>query len=269
MEFSEVYNDIKSLKTQGARNTAVVSLKFLREYGKKNGFKKDFFSKADKLAKARETPSLLHNCIEIVKKDPSEKTINKLLVQLRDSPKMIGEKGERLIKNRMKIMTHCHSSEFMGLFAEAKRRGRKFEVYVTETRPKNQGYITAKELVKLGIPVKLITDSSAGYYMKDVDMLLIGADAIRKEGIVNKTGTFMMALTAQKFKKPVYSCSTVLKLDSRNKIKIEMRDGREVADIKGVNVLNPAFDITPWNYITRVVTDRGVFTKSNLLRLMK
>jgi len=261
---------IKSLEIQGAKQIAVHSLKFLRIYTKKRGFGKDFKTAIKKLEKSRPTAVVLHNCLEILKKNPSQQTITKLLSQLNEATKEIGKRGHVVIKNNYKIMTHCHSGEALSVIKQAWKEGKKITVYATETRPKYQGIITAKELSKLGIPTILITDSAAGYYMDKVDALIVGTDAIRKEGVVNKIGTYMMALTAYQHKKPIYFVGNTLKLDKRKKIIIEMRSEDEVyRKIKGVEIENPAFDITPWKYVTRIITEKGVMTKANLLRLMK
>ena len=262
---------IKSLEIQGAKNIAVESLKFLRIYSRKKGFGKGFDKAMNKLEKARPTAVVLHNCLEILRKDKSTKTINSLLRKLKQSEQQIAVKGSVLIKNNSKIMTRCHSREALAMIKQAWKNGKKIKVYATETRPKWQGVKTAKELAKMGIPVTLIVDSAMGFFIKDVGIVIVGTDAMRKEGFVNKIGTYMLALLCKEHKKPMYVVGDTLKLDMRKKIKIEERDPDEVykEKMKNLDVRNPAFDITPWKYVKRVVTEKGVMTPGNIKKMLK
>lgn len=262
---------IKSLDIQGARPIAVESLKFLRKLAKKKGFGREFDAAMKKLEKARPTAVVLHNCLEILKKDKNTKTINKLLRQLKQADKDIPLRGKILINKNSRIMTRCHSSEALALIKQAWKDGKKIEVYATETRPRWQGIKTAKELAKEGIPVTLIVDSAMGFFIKDVDIVIVGTDAMRNEGFVNKIGTYPLALLARHHKKPFYVIGSTMKLDRRRKIKIEERNPDEVyvENMKNLKVRNPAFDITPWKYVTRVVTEKGVMTPSNVKKMLK
>jgi ribose 1,5-bisphosphate isomerase len=262
---------IKSLEIQGAKEIAIESLKFLRTLAKKKGFAKDFNNAMKKLEKARPTAVVLHNCLEIIKKEKDVKTINKLLRQLNQSTKEIARRGSRLIKSKSVIMTRCHSTEALSIIKQAWKEGKKIRVYVTETRPKWQGIKTAKELSSMGIPIILIIDSAMEFFMKDVDMVIVGTDAIRKEGFVNKIGTYPLALVAQKHKKPFYVVGGTLKLDKRKKLIIEERDPDEVftEHMKTLEVRNPAFDVTPWKFVKRVVTEKGILTSGNIKKMLK
>jgi ribose 1,5-bisphosphate isomerase len=262
---------IKSLKIQGAKQIAIESLKFLRALAKKKGFGRDFNSSMNKLEKARPTAVVLHNCLEIIKKEKDVKTINKLLRQLNQSTKEIARRGSRLIKNNSTIMTHCHSGEALAVIKHAWKEGKKINIYATETEPKEQGIITAKELARLKIPVVLIVDSCIEYFMKDVDLVIVGSDAIRKEGIVNKIGTYPLAVVAKEHKKPFYVVGNTLKLDKRKKIVIEERSPHEIYDerMKTMEIRNPAFDITPWKFVKRVVTEKGIMTPGNIKKMLK
>lgn len=267
----ETVKKIKSLEIQGAKEIAIYSLKFLRKFAKKKGFGREFDRASKKLKEARPTAVVLHNCLEILKKDKDTKTINKLLRQLNEATKRIEIEGSYLIKPRYKIMTHCHSGEAMALIKQAWKQGKKITVYATETEPKEQGIITAKELTKLGIPVTLIIDSAIEFFIKDIDIVIVGTDAIRKEGIVNKIGTYPLAVVAWEHKKPFYVVGNTLKLDRRKKLVIEERDPDEVyvEHIKILEVRNPAFDVTPWKYVKRVVTEKGVLTPENVKKMLK
>jgi len=265
---NEIVKRIKSLEIQGAKEIAVESLKFLRKLVKKKGFGKEFDKACKRLEEARPTAVVLHNCLVILKRDKKVETINKLLRQLNVATKKIAIKGGHLIRDDYTIMTHCHSGEAMAVIKQAWKDKKKISVYATETEPKKQGIITAKELTKTGIPTILIVDSAIEFFIKDIDIVVVGADAIRKEGIVNKIGTYPMAVVAWEHKKPFYVVADTLKLDRRKKLIIEERPASEV--YKGdIAVRNPAFDVTPWKYIKRVVTEKGVLTPGNVLRMLK
>ena len=262
---------IKNLEIQGAKEIAIESLKFLRNYAKKNGFGKDFDRVAMKIEKTRPTAVVLHNCLEIVKKERKVETIGKLISKLNRATDEIAKRGSRLIKDGCVIMTHCHSGEALSIIKQAWKEGKRIKVFATETEPKHQGITTAKELAALKIPVVLIIDSCIEAYIKDVDIVLVGSDAIRKEGIVNKIGTYPLAVVAREHKKPFYVAGNTLKLDNRKKFVIEKRSPHEIYDerMKTLEIKNPAFDVTPWKFVSRVVTEKGIMTPGNVLRMLK
>ncbi len=261
--------NIKSVKIQGAKEIAIYALEFLRGFCKNNGFKLRFEVVAMMLEEARPTAVVLHNCLEILKKRRSLKTIDGLLERLERTTAQIAKKGSTLIKSNHVIMTHCHSGEALAVIEQA-WKNKKISIIATETEPLEQGVKTANELAKLKIPVTLITDSAVGYFMKEVDAIVVGADAIRSEGIVNKIGTSLIALAAKSNKKPLYVVANTLKLDNREKFKIEERPPNEVYHkLKGVKIRNPAFDITKFNLVTRVVTEKGIFTPKQIVRMLR
>jgi ribose 1,5-bisphosphate isomerase len=268
----ELIRSIKDLEIQGANEIAVHSLRFLRKYAKEKGFGKGFDQVANKIEKTRPTAVVLHNCIEILKEKRNLQAINKLLRQMSRSTNEIAKRGSRLIKNNSVIMTHCHSSEALAVIKQAWKEKKKIKVYATVTEPKHQGIKTAKELARLKIPVELIIDSAAEMFMRSVDMVIVGCDAIRKEGVVNKIGTFGMAVNAKENKKPFYVVGDTLKLDRRKKLIIEERCAHKevcMERMKTLEVRDPAFDVTPWKYVKRVVTEKGVMTPGNVLRMLK
>jgi len=267
----EFIKKIKSLEIQGAKEIAIESLKFLRSLVKEKGFGKEFEQAAKKLEEARTTAVVLHNCLEILKRDRKVETINKLLRQLNDATKKIALKGSRLIKDGYKIMTHCHSGEALAVVKQAWKEGKKITVYATETEPKHQGIKTAKELAEKGIHVILIVDSAIEFFIKDIDVVIVGCDSIRKEGIINKIGTYPIAVVAKEHKKPFYVVGNTLKLDKRKKLIIEERPPSEiyVEHMKTLEVRNPAFDVTPLKYVKRIVTEKGILTPGNVLRMLK
>lgn len=275
-ELEEAVKDIKDVKVQGAKEIAVYALKFLRRFCKRNGFGLKFEVAAKVLEEARPTAVVLHNCIEILKKERELATIERLLKQLDEATEKIAKNGSKLIKSNWKIMTHCHSGEALAVIKKAWKDGKKISVIATETDPLEQGVKTAKELAKLRIPVTLITDNAVGFFMKGVDCVLVGADALRKEGVVNKIGTSLLAAAARASRKPFYVAANTLKSDKRKKFRIEERPTKEVykellrpGNLKGVKLRNPAFDLTEWKFVTSLITEKGVKKPKEILRLLR
>ena len=150
---------------------------------------------------------------------------------------------------------------------------KKISVIACETEPLEQGIRTARDMIAAGIPVTLIDDNAVNFMMKDVDVVVVGADAMRKEGMVNKIGTSMVALSAKENRVPFYVVGSTLKIDNRKKFKVEERSAREIyrklidkKGIRGAKIRNPAFDVTPWKNVTAVVTESGLMSPSALLR---
>lgn len=192
----------------------------------------------------------------------------------------IGEHGQELVPEEATILTHCNAGALatsgygtaLAIIRVAWYRGKKINVIVTETRPVLQGArLTAWELQVEGIPVKLITDNAAGYLMRKgmVDLVIVGADRITREGyVVNKIGTYMIALSAKRNEVPFYVAAPVTTIDlssSVNDVVVEERSPDEVRRAGGcritldeVQALNYAFDITDPDLVTAIVTDRGI-----------
>ena len=190
--------------------------------------------------------------------------------------------SDNILSKNTRIMTHCHSGEAMSFLKHGMARhdnnnyDKKISVVATITQPLEQGIKTAKELARAKIPVTLVLDSAVGLIMKDVNAVVVGADALRAEGVVNKVGTSLLAFAAKQYGKPFYVIANVLKIDRRKNFKIEERPAAEVfktirtaKTLTGVQIRNPAFDITPWRYVTAVVTDEGIMKPSQLLRRLK
>ncbi len=198
-----------------------------------------------------------------------------------EANRKMGSFGASLIDDGDTVLTHCntgtmatvsHGTAF-GVIRTAISEGKKVKVIATETRPRLQGArITTYEALSDGIPVTLIVDSAAGIAMSKgmVNKVLVGADRITRTAVINKIGTFMLALAAKYHNIPFYAVAPMTTLDmvvdSGNPV-IEERDPREVTQIRGrqvapdrIPVFNPAFDVTPLDLVTAVVTDRGVFS---------
>jgi len=197
----------------------------------------------------------------------------------------MGEHGSKLIADGDTILTHCNAGALatvgfgtaLGVIHTAWEQGKKINVIVPETRPKLQGArLTAFELKNAGIPFTLITDSMVGYVMsmRKVDKVVVGADRIVKDAVVNKIGTYSIAVLAHEHKVPFYPAAPSSSFDLNHTAKdvvIEQRDPEEVTRIgsrtitpRGTKALNPAFDITPMKYVTAVICEKGVFTPKQL-----
>jgi len=181
----------------------------------------------------------------------------------------IGEIGGRRIRDGDVLLTHCNSSAALSVMKNAWANGKKFEVFVTETRPRFQGHITATELSKTGIPVTMILDDAVRYFIQEIDKVIVGADAITANGaLVNKIGTSMVALAAHEAKVKVYAAAETYKFSPETMIgdlvKIEERDPNEIISQKeleqigSIKVRNPAFDVTPPEFIDLIITEWGI-----------
>ncbi|MEK7851146.1 MAG: S-methyl-5-thioribose-1-phosphate isomerase [Deltaproteobacteria bacterium] len=195
--------------------------------------------------------------------------------------KAIGKNGNPLIPKGARILTHCNAGGLatagygtaLGVIRAAHDAGKNIQVFADETRPFLQGArLTAWELQKDNIPVTLITDNMAGYFMNKgmIDLVIVGADRIAANGdTANKIGTYSVAILAKEHKIPFYVAAPISTLDlslkSGEEIPIEERNIREVTHVfdrqvapDSVKVLNPAFDVTPNRYIKGIITEKGV-----------
>ncbi len=255
-----ILRQIKQMKIRGAINIGLAVLDYLEDIGK-NGFDEEFRKNADQAWKVRPTTVVAYNVVQAVLQNPSMKRIDEIrksLHRINDAvPKSMCQRLRKLGKS-LSVLTHCHSTEFVETMKQCKSRGMDIEVYVTETRPKMQGKITARALADAGIAVSYMVDDAEGLFMNDIDVVITGSDSIRKEGIVNKIGTMEFALLAKAFKKPFLVASSIWKIDTRKEFQIEFRPARELGfSYPGVKVLNPAFDITPWKYVSGVIVENG------------
>jgi methylthioribose-1-phosphate isomerase len=193
----------------------------------------------------------------------------------------MGKHGEGLIPDGARVLTHCNAGALatagygtaLGVIRAAVEAGKKVSVVADETRPFLQGArLTAWELQKDNIPVTLICDNMAGYLMSkgEIDCVIVGADRIAANGdVANKIGTYTVAVLAKEHNIPFYVAAPVstidLSLSDGSQIPIEERDARELTHIKdvqlapeGIDVFNPAFDITPQRLVTAIITEKGV-----------
>jgi methylthioribose-1-phosphate isomerase len=297
-DYAEVAAAIKGMKVRGAPAIGVAAAYgiALGAQNTKAENKAKFLSQFDRIlqtfAAARPTAVNLFRAIDRMKKVAAAADFTTIKQALIDEAKSIhaeeeaatrrlSQLGAGLIKDGFTILTHCNTGSLatagygtaLGVIKAAWEQGKKIEVIATETRPLLQGArLTAWELMQDNIPVTLITDSMAGYFMSrgKVNCVIVGADRIAANGdTANKIGSYTLAVLANENGIPFYVAaptSTIdLSLSSGEGIPIEERNPEEVTSIggirlapKGVTAANPAFDITPHKYITAIITEKGI-----------
>jgi len=286
---------IKRLEVQGARNVAIAAIKAIEAgtkestAGRKEEFLKELSEAKEVLFASRETEPLMRNAIRhvihAVEKSDKEsvrelvgvvsQVSSQFLEDLERSKEKIAAVGSKRILNRSRVLTHCHSSTVTNMLRKAKLEGKSFEVFCTESRPVFQGRITAKEMLDAGIETTLIVDSAVRYFMNEVDLVVVGADAITSEGnVINKIGTSMVALAAKEARTPFYVVSELLKFDPAtihgDYERIEERSSSEVwADPpSGLTIRNPAFDVTRREFIHGIICEEGIISPHSISELI-
>jgi methylthioribose-1-phosphate isomerase len=195
--------------------------------------------------------------------------------------KRIAKNGFEVVPDEANIIHHCNTGSLatvsygtaLGVIRYAFEHGKNLHVYVDETRPRLQGArLTSWELMKLGIPHTVIVDGASGHFMRTqkIDLCLVGCDRIAANGdVANKIGTYNLALAAFAHRIPFYSVGPISTIDmetsSGDDIPIEERSADEISRIGdcsitpfGVQIANPAFDVTPSKYISAIITERGI-----------
>ncbi|MCK4260702.1 MAG: S-methyl-5-thioribose-1-phosphate isomerase [Halanaerobiales bacterium] len=228
-------------------------------------------------------------------KDELVKEANQIADEDIEINRKIGSFGEPLIDDGDTILTHCNAGALatvdygtaLGVIRAANEAGKKIDVYADETRPYLQGArLTAWEMVQEKIPVTLITDNMAGHAMKigRIQKIVVGADRIAANGdAANKIGTYSLSVLAKEHGIPFYIAAPISTFDfsiaTGDEIPIEERSSREVTHVfdvqiapEGVEIFNPAFDVTPHENITGIITEYGVIEnpdKNKILDLQK
>jgi len=202
----------------------------------------------------------------------------------------IGKHGSSLIAYGDVILTHCNAGSLatvdhgtaLAIIRAAWEEGKRINVVVDETRPMLQGArLTAYELMRDGIPVTLITDNMAGYLMFKglVNKVIVGADRIVRDAVINKIGTYTVAVLAHEHRVPFYVAAPISTFDPSHRARdiiIEERKPEEVTHIgleriapQDVRVINPAFDITPLKYVEAIICEEGVMSRQNFKRYIE
>jgi len=203
----------------------------------------------------------------------------------------MGEQGAVLLNDQARVLTHCNAGALataghgtaLGVIRSAVEAGKRISVIADETRPFLQGArLTVWEMMQEGIPVTLITDGMSGHLMSrgEIDAVIVGADRIAANGdVANKIGTYMVAVLAQRHGIPFYVAAPLSTIDLTIKsgagIPIEERDASEIYGFQekrwtpeGVAVRNPAFDVTPAELVTALITEKGVVHAPNSARML-
>ena len=278
----------------GAHGVVLYAQELSKENLSREEFKSKLIEKSDYLASSRPTAVNLTWAVEqqkaLVKKSTSD--INDLIKELTDNAvkleledieinKKMGDYGSTVVPKGATILTHCNAGALatvaygtaLGVVRSAFAKDPTIKVFADETRPRQQGArLTTFELAMDGIPVTLITDGMSGYFMNKgmIDMVCVGADRIASNGdTANKIGTYNVAIVAKYHNVPFYIAAPLSTIDtsiqSGKYIPIEERSHEEVTHINGkvicpekVNVINPAFDVTPNELISGIITEVGI-----------
>ncbi|MEM2961795.1 MAG: ribose 1,5-bisphosphate isomerase [Candidatus Bathyarchaeia archaeon] len=298
----EAVEDIKAMRVRGAAAIARYAVEVLRriadeaEADDPEGLFKLLEDASRKLLASRPTAVSLPNGIRFVmhrarRMLESSLTLGEFRRGLMEASDLfiersmkaierISEYGSRRVEDGDSLLTHCNSSAVVGILKKARMDGKSFKVFITETRPLFQGRITARQLGEEGIETYLIVDSAARYFMNEVDKVIVGADAVAANGaVVNKIGTSMIALAAHEARTQFLVAAETFKFSPETMIGelvwIEERGPDEVLPsgeremIPLCQVRNPAFDVTPPEYIDAIITEEGVIPPQAAFHLME
>ena len=264
--FNKICKDIKEIKIQGARNIAKKALYAYELIPIKASLKK--------LISLRPTEPMLINVLHKAENEPYEK----ILKHFDEAQNQINKFVFDLIESDDVIYTHCHSTNVVNALIYAKKKGKNFEVYNTETRPLFQGRKTAKELKAAGIKTTMFIDSAMDVALsrkqktRKATKVFLGADALLKKGVINKIGSGAISKLAKINKIPLYIIADSWKYSSKH-LKIEERDFHEVWDKipknSHIKIRNPAFERVKNKYIKGIVTELGFMSYKKFLRVVK
>ncbi len=282
----DVHKAIKEMMVRGAPAIGVTAA-FGIAQSKLQG--EDVEVAADSIRSARPTAYDLFYAVDYMLEHlkDARKAAEEYSEMVKEKCKKIGEHGNELIKHGDNILTHCNAGALatvdygtaLAPMRIANKAGKEIHVYVDETRPRLQGArLTAWELYNEDIPHSVIVDNASGHYMhtEKIDMVIVGTDRIVANGdIANKIGTYEKAVLAKENNIPFYVAAPVTTYDQSiengTKIPIEEREEKEVREINGLSIMpegspvkNPAFDVTPAEYIDGYITEKGIFSTSEL-----
>jgi len=287
--------DIKHMRIRGAGRIARAVARALKTVAVKSkakrtsDFVKEIKQAADLLYRTRPTAVSLPNAIRYVLRDlRADRDVKELREQIVTranefiqnsllAVKRIGEIGARRISDGDVVLTHCNSECAISVLTTAYKQGKDIRVIVTESRPRLQGHLTARALLKEKIPTTMIVDSAVRFIMKEVDKVVVGADSIAANGaVVNKIGTSQIALAAHEARVLFYVAAETYKFHPGTLVgqlvEIEERDPQEVVDLRkfpGLKVRNPSFDVTPPEYVDLIITEQGVIPPSAAFTIIR
>ncbi len=291
-ECENVLKAIREDNTSGASelvHRAIQCLMLFSEKSKNSSpsrFKKDLFGFMKRLISSQPTMASFLNLanavlmgiehvedVEAIKEAMGEAT-KAFLRGLRDTPRRIAIHTASLLRGKNGILTHSYSSTVFEAIRFAANAGRDLKVICTESRPALEGVNLAKKLAAEGIKVHLAPDSAAPSLLREADLFLTGGDALSPLGLVNKIGTYGIAIAAKANGVPFYAlCGTdkILTEGLAVKLRIESKDPGEVLPTPHprVEVINRYFDITPTEFLSGVVTEEGVWQGDHLNRFVE
>jgi ribose 1,5-bisphosphate isomerase len=282
----ETAEKIKSMEIRGAGRIARAVAEALRDHAlavpamDAGAFRHEMERSAAMLLATRPTAVSLPNAVHIVMagldrastteeaRDGVVRRADEFIRSSQNAVEQIAGFGASHIRDGATILTHCNSEVALGCIIEAHRQGKEIEVFATEVRPRNQGLITIRTLNEAGIKTNFIVDSAVRSFIHDIDLVIVGADAVTVNGaVVNKIGTAQVAHSAREARVNMIVAAETYKFAPRTilgeLIKIEERAGNEVLPdeiartLPYVTVRNPAFDVTPADYIDMIVTEKG------------
>ncbi|MBI0582683.1 MAG: ribose 1,5-bisphosphate isomerase [Methanomassiliicoccus sp.] len=287
MGLIEVADSIKSMEIRGAgliaRSAAEALKRQAQEYrGDDLGeFRQQLNEGRRTLIDSRPTAISLWNAVQITMRGSSSakdvEELRELIAANADAfvqrsgraVEMIGRIGSKRLRSGMTVLTHCNSKAALGVIKAAHADGKDIKVYATESRPWRQGLLTVRDLSAAGVPSTLIIDSAVRWIMKEVDVVVVGADTICSNGaLINKIGTSQVALAASEARVPFIVCAETYKFSPKTVhgelVEIEERDAGEVVNPRlipaDVRVRNPVFDATPAEHIDSIVTEVGLIS---------
>lgn len=260
--FNKIVSDIKSIKIQGARNVAREALRAYSLVPTKKSIKI--------LLGSRPTEPMMAHVLRMTQSTPA----GKIAAHFDSAQQKINAAAFKLIKNKSVILTHCHSTNVTGSLIYSHKKGKIFQVYLTESRPLFQGRKTAAELRKAGISATMFVDSAINLVLsrdgdKKANMVFLGADALLPKGIINKIGSGTIARIAHDEKTPLYIIADSWKF-TKAKIAIEQRPLNEVWDLapKNLKIKNPAFEFVPKKFISGIISEHGLLSYDKFVKLM-
>ena len=281
----ETAEKIRSMEVRGAGRIATAAAASLRDFSMTlevkslDEFNAELENAANLLLKTRPTAVSLSNAIRMVRKYKAEDVdgarqavvlnANNFIENSQKAVEKIGQIGSRRIRDGDTVLTHCNSQAAISVISAAHNSGKKIKVIATESRPRFQGITTIGMLEKLGIETELIVDSAARSVMNEVDLVVVGADVITANGtLVNKIGTAQIALCAREARTSFMVAAETYKFSPRTilgeLVTIEEREPMEVlpdiSKYQHVKVRNPAFDVTPHQYIDLICTEAGAIS---------
>jgi ribose 1,5-bisphosphate isomerase len=282
-----IAKDIKNIKIQGASNIELAAIKGILELIKRTdrlGEKliEQVKENINHLVIQRPNEPKLRNSMNYiyqnVKKyssntEPLILEIEKYEEYVKQGNDKISDMASQLINNKTKVLTHCHSTLVVNAFKKAYDRGIDFEVFCTETRPRYQGRITAKELSDYGIKTTLVTDASVTHILKPIDYFFTGSDVVFSDGsIMNKLGTYLISIAAKEFKTNHIVLTSTHCVETNELLgfvqEVEERPIDEIWEKETrpekLKIINPAFDIVPNELIDKFITEEGVFSPETL-----